>query len=69
MKLIEIYLNGEKFQAETTLNLEQLIRKLGLDPKWVVAELNGQALIKKDYPLTRLCEGDHLELVRAVSGG
>lgn len=65
----EIILNGQKKIIEEGVNLEALIHELGLRPKWVIAELNGEPLFKKDYPQTILTTGDHLELVRAVSGG
>ncbi|MBI1883105.1 MAG: sulfur carrier protein ThiS [Chlamydiae bacterium] len=68
-KCIEIFLNGQKKSIEKNLTLEKLIQNLGLDSKWVVAEVNGQALIKKDYLNLHLSNGDRIELVRAVSGG
>ncbi|MBI1870328.1 MAG: sulfur carrier protein ThiS [Chlamydiae bacterium] len=66
---MEIFLNGQKKVLERKISLVELIHQLGLDEKWVVAELNGEALIKKDYAQTFLSQGDHIELVRAVSGG
>ncbi|MBI1871019.1 MAG: sulfur carrier protein ThiS [Chlamydiae bacterium] len=66
---MEIILNGQKKILDKKMSLIELIHQLGLDEKWVVAELNGEALIKKDYVQTFLSAGDHIELVRAVSGG
>ena len=40
-----------------------------LDPLYVVAEHNGQALLRKKYQEVILQDGDRLELVRAVAGG
>jgi sulfur carrier protein len=67
--MIEIILNGEKTQMKDGMTLVQIIESLGFHAKWVVAELNGQALMKSEYPNTILKTGDKLELVRAVSGG
>ena len=67
--MIEILLNGKQTQLKDGLTLIQIIEDLGFHSKWVVAELNGLALMKSEYPNTILKIGDKLELVRAVSGG
>ena len=67
--MIEIILNGKSKNMEEGKTLEQLILDLGFQPKWIVAELNGSALLKKDYPKIFLKQADQLELVRPVSGG
>lgn len=64
-----ISVNGEKMEIKTSQTIDALIQQLGLDSKWVVAELNGKALTKKEYTEILLSDGDSLELVRAVSGG
>ena len=46
-----------------------LPRLRSLDPRFVVAELNGEPLVRGRYDEVRLAEGDRLELVRAVAGG
>lgn len=67
--MIEIVLNGEIKSVPPETTIEMLIQSLGLDPKWVVAEYNGRALVKTDYPRVFLGTRDRVELVRAVSGG
>lgn len=67
--MVEISVNGKRTEIENALSIDQLIQKFGLDSKWVVAELNGKALTKKEYGEILLSQGDSLELVRAVSGG
>lgn len=66
---IEIILNGRTKVLEAGTNIEALITELGLQSKWVIAELNGKPLFRGEYAQTSLNAGDHLELVRAVSGG
>jgi thiamine biosynthesis protein ThiS len=67
--MISVTLNGQKTEVRSGITLDQLIHDLGLDSKWVVAELNGNALVKIDYGRTFISNGDRIELVRAVSGG
>ena len=67
--MIKIVLNGKNFELDKGTSVEKLIQKLGLNSKWVVVELNQEALMRKDYPKTLLRKNDKVELVRAVSGG
>jgi sulfur carrier protein len=67
--MVNITLNGNKTEIPSRMTIDQLITRLGFNAKWVVAELNGKALIKTDYDKTFLSSGDRIELVRAVSGG
>ena len=65
----EIILNGTARSIEPGMPLTDLIRGLELDPRWVVAELNGEPLPRERFDDTRLTDGDRLELVRPVAGG
>lgn len=67
--MIEIVLNGKKFEVDDGTSVEKLIQKLGLNSKWVVVELNHLPLMRTHYPKTLLRKNDKIELVRAVSGG
>lgn len=67
--MIEIILNGKTLGVDKGISVEELIQKLGLNSKWVVVELNQEALMRKDYAKTLLRKNDKVELVRAVSGG
>jgi sulfur carrier protein len=65
----EIILNGTTRVIEPGVLLGELIRELDLDPRWVVAELNGEPLPRDRFAHTQLSDGDRLELVRPVAGG
>jgi len=67
--MAEIRLNGTPRQVTPGETLEGLLRQLRLDPRWVVAELNGQPVERARFPEVTLAEGDRLELVRPVAGG
>jgi sulfur carrier protein len=46
-----------------------LLRHLGVDSATVVAELDGQIIERKSFPITPLHAGHNIELVRFVPGG
>lgn len=61
--------NGEPVRLGEGATVADLLGALGLGEKWVVAELNGDPVDRRDMPRTSLKEGDKVELVRAVAGG
>ncbi|MEX0991871.1 MAG: sulfur carrier protein ThiS [Actinomycetota bacterium] len=66
---MNVVANGKPLVAAPASTVRDLIVAYGLDPRFVVVELNGQALERKRYPEVALHDGDRLELVRAVAGG
>ena len=66
---MEIVANGKPREVEPGATVEDLIRSVGLDPRYVIVEHNGEPLERKRYGESKLAEGDRLELVRAVAGG
>jgi thiamine biosynthesis protein ThiS len=67
--MAEIRLNGKVRQVPAGETLAGLVERLGLDPRWVVAEVNGQPVSRSEFRALELSEGDRLELVRPVAGG
>jgi sulfur carrier protein len=65
----EILVNGAPRELTPGATLEDFLRQLRLDPRWVVAELNGEPLGRDRFATVRLAPGDRLELVRPVAGG
>jgi len=49
--------------------VEDLLHRLGLDPRTVVVELNRQIVRRPRLAETSLAEGDAIELVHFVGGG
>ncbi len=66
---MRITANGKQFDVEPGGTLESFIRSRGLDPRYVLAERNGEPVERSSYAEIRLMEGDRVELVRAVAGG
>ena len=49
--------------------MSEFVRELGLDPRFVIIELNGDALERARFEQVRLADGDRIEIVKAVAGG
>jgi len=66
---VQVIANGKPRMVEEGVTVDGLIRSLGLDPRYVIVERNGEPVERKRYGEVALEEGDRLELVRAVAGG
>lgn len=64
-----VLLNGNRHPVRAGETLAELVSELGLDARWVVAELNGVPVARDEFSSIRLSAGDRLELVRPVAGG
>ncbi len=67
--MAEIRLNGKPRSVEAGKTLQGLPEELRLDPRWIVAEVNGEPLARNRFDSTVLAAGDQVELVRPVAGG
>ena len=67
--MIRVVANGSEFRLDDGATVSMFIRSRGLDPRYVVVELNGEPLERSRYDEKELRDGDHVELVRAVAGG
>ena len=66
---INITVNGESRAMLPDSTVLSLLEALGLNPRAVAVELNGDILGRERFAETPLAEGDRLELVRFVGGG
>ena len=66
---MKVVANGEEVDLNAGSGLLDLFEVLGVGAKWVVAEINGEAIPRPRMPSVHLNEGDRIELVRAVAGG
>ena len=66
---MNLVVNGDAVEVPDGATLTDLLTQLGLGPKWGVVERNGEPVERRDMRVTRLADGDRLELVRAVAGG
>ena len=69
---MKLKINGEIKNINLTnqeSSLEDLIKLLGHKPQLVVVELNGIIVNPRNWKITKIKEGDYLEIVTIVGGG
>ncbi|MDX2216454.1 MAG: sulfur carrier protein ThiS [Oculatellaceae cyanobacterium bins.114] len=66
---ITIHINGETRQCSSGQSLPQLLEQLGMNPRLVAVEYNGEILHRQFWDTTNVKEGDRLEIVTIVGGG
>ncbi len=66
---IVIYVNGTPHQLERSLAVPELCQFLGINPRLVAIEYNGEILHRQFWPTTQVTTGDRLEIVTIVGGG
>jgi thiamine biosynthesis protein ThiS len=69
MDEIHIRVNGDDRSIPAGLSAAGLLEHLGLHPRMVVVERNGEILRADALPGTAIAPGDALELVHFVGGG
>lgn len=65
---MDIVVNGNK-QSINAENIEKLVNTLELVRESVLVEHNGVALLRSEWPQTRLAEGDQVEILKVAAGG
>lgn len=66
---IVLQINGEPRTCTPQTPLPQLLEQLGLNPRLVAVEYNGEILHRQFWPQTQMQAGDRLEIVTIVGGG
>jgi len=67
--MITVKINGEKKSFERTMTLEELLKKLKLDRRLVVVELNYKVMKKELLDKVSIRDKDNIEIVHFVGGG
>ncbi len=66
---ITVQVNGESRTCSPQTQLPQLLEQLGLNPRLVAVEYNGEILHRQFWSETQMQEGDKIEIVTIVGGG
>lgn len=66
---ITLQVNGESRTCPPHTQLPQLLEQLGLNPRLVAVEYNGEILHRQFWSQTQMQEGDKVEIVTIVGGG
>lgn len=66
---ITLQVNGESCTCSVQTPLPQLLEQLGLNPRLIAVEYNGEILHRQFWSGTLMQEGDKIEIVTIVGGG
>ncbi|MEE9379870.1 MAG: sulfur carrier protein ThiS [Hyphomonadaceae bacterium] len=66
---MQIILNGETREITSGMTVLELVASLGPDPRGIAIERNLEIVPKSEHGVTKLSDGDRLEVVRFVGGG
>lgn len=67
--MIALRVNGRPVELPETTPLLDYVRELGVDPRAIAVEVNGEIIQREAYADCRLRDGDAVEIVRMVGGG
>jgi sulfur carrier protein len=66
---IELQVNGETHTCPPQTTLPQLLVQMGLNPRLLAVEYNGEILHRQFWDETEIKADDRLEIVTIVGGG
>lgn len=66
---ITLQINGEPTTCSPNTSLPNLLKRMGLNPRLLAVEYNGEILHRQFWETTQMQEGDRLEIVTIVGGG
>ncbi|MFW6359964.1 MAG: sulfur carrier protein ThiS [Chroococcales cyanobacterium] len=66
---ITLQVNGEAVSCPPQTSLPDVLQQMGLNPRLVAVEYNGEILHRQYWENTQVKEGDRLEVVTIVGGG
>jgi thiamine biosynthesis protein ThiS len=67
--VISLQVNGKHVELAGPTKLLAYLEKLGVDPRAVAVEHNGQIIERAQFEKVVLGDGDQVEIVRMVGGG
>lgn len=66
---VTLQVNGEPRTCNANTSLPLFLTQLGLNPRLVAVEYNGEILHRQFWEQTEMQTGDRLEIVTIVGGG
>jgi sulfur carrier protein len=67
--MVELQVNGEARTCSPQTTLPQLLVQMGLNPRLLAVEYNGEILHRQFWEQTEIKSNDRLEIVTIVGGG
>lgn len=65
---MQVVINGQSVSINESETMAELLKRLGLHGR-IAVEINGYIITCGQFETHRLCEGDVVEIVRAIGGG
>ena len=69
LNVAKIQLNGDPYEIDKGINLNELLNKLKIQKKKVAIEVNGEIVEKNKYLNLILRKNDKVEIVHFIGGG
>ena len=69
VRVITLRVNGKDVELDQPTSLLDYLEKLGVNPRTVAVEHNGEIIARTSFTRITLGEGDRVEIVRMVGGG
>jgi sulfur carrier protein len=66
---LTLEVNGKRVELEQPTALLSYLEQLGVNPRAVAVEHNGEIIQRAEYESVVLRDGDRVEIVRMVGGG
>jgi thiamine biosynthesis protein ThiS len=67
--VIALQVNGKRVELDSPTPLLAYLERLGVNPRAVAVERNGEIIERAGYARVVLGDGDTVEIVRMVGGG
>ena len=67
--MITLQVNGKEVELEAPIPLVLYLEQLGVNPRTVAVEHNGEIIQRTSFASVVLNQGDRVEIVRMVGGG
>ncbi len=67
--MIELVVNGKRVELAAPTPLLAYVERIGVDPRAIAVEINGEILERAGFEGAVLKAGDVVEIVRMVGGG
>ena len=69
LNVAKIKLNGDPYEIDIGIILNELLNKLKIQKNKVAVEVNGEIVEKNKYPNLILNKNDRVEIVHFIGGG
>ena len=67
--MIEITVNGQRVEIESSMTVEQLLETVDVPPNYLAVEVNAEVVPREHYTQRMVGPGDDVEVVTLVGGG